>query len=120
MNPYVGSRRDKGIALISIMILLALIAAIVGSSTLVLQKRVSDSGKRDRILKGRYAAQAGLNRALVMLRENGDWDPGTFTENLGSENLGFEVEVVNNRGNTSSITAPADLPTASIVKPLKT
>ena len=106
MDLNVGSRRDKGIALISIMILLALIAAIVGSSTLVLQKRVSDSGKRDRTLKGRYAAQAGLNRALVMLRENGDWDPGTFTENLGSDNLGFEVEVVNNRGGTSSMTAP--------------
>jgi Tfp pilus assembly protein PilX len=101
-------RRRPGIALISIMILLTLIAAIVGSSTLYLQERVSVSGSRDRQLKGRYAAQAGLNRALVQLRENGDWSPGTFTETLGSPHLGFEVRVVNNRANTVPVTAPDD------------
>ncbi len=88
------------------MILLALITAIVGSSTLYMHNRLSSSGHRDRQLKGRYAAQAGLNRALVQLRENSDWNPGTFRETLGSTDIGFEVKVLNNRTNVSPVVAP--------------
>lgn len=105
MRPSSSFPQGRGIALVSILILLAVVAGIVGSSTLFVQQRVASSALRDNELKGRYAAQAGISRALEELRSDGNWEPDTFSEEIAPE-LGFEVEVVNNRAGTSPRSAP--------------
>ncbi len=89
------------------MLVLAVIVMITAITTSRVQYTLSNTAQRERKLRGNYAANAGIQRAMVELTANPDWEPvGTWGGVLSANSsLGFEVEVVNNRtGSTPRFT----------------
>ncbi len=89
-----------------LLVLLTLVAAMSGSIALVMQKRLASSAHHDRALRGKFAAEAGIQRALVELHNDQDFSAPAFTGTLSIPGVGFEVEMLNNRLGTSTVVAP--------------
>lgn len=104
----IAPSRSSGFGLIAILLLMGLVVMLAASVTTRVQLTLANAPHREAKLQADYAANAGLHRAMVELTANPDWEPtSAWTGTLSTRtNLGYRVEVVNNRLSNSARSGP--------------
>lgn len=107
MFRFTAKLRRPGFALPVVLLFSTLVFLLLVAETAQVQFNLSTRSVRETALRAQYAAQAGLHRSLHQLSEDSSWSPTTFTGTLqGEPSVGFEVQVLNNHGNTSTVPDP--------------
>ena len=102
-----AKHRQRGFGLVVVILFAALIGILVAAQVARVKMELSARSGREQTLKASYAARAGLQRALIELSQDDHWSPGTFTGTLNNQaNVSFEVEVLNNFGQSTDDIAP--------------
>lgn len=106
-------RESRGLALITVLVLMVFIGLYIASVSATINQSLRSGPREEMLMRGQYAAEAGLNRALVELGNQDmslpvDWPvDSTFEgEVTPGSSVGYRVVVKNNHGGDVVETAP--------------
>lgn len=89
--------RLRGLGLVAVLMVASILFLLVGSVGLRLSQSLGNVARHDAGLKARYAAQGGLQDALLALRKDSAWSDGFQDKPMpGDADLRYTVTVINN------------------------
>ncbi|MFA5507395.1 MAG: hypothetical protein WC423_18340 [Vulcanimicrobiota bacterium] len=109
-----STTRNRGIGLALLLALTAVILVLGASAVALIAQLSQQVSSSQRASKVKYAAKAGLSRALLELSKDPHWSPTTLvlpdaspdSFDFRDNSLGCKVQVVNNWGGAAPVSAP--------------